>query len=154
MKRTLAVLAAGTFLSTGAVVVSVAPAQAVTTCPTLTDAQSLIGISAGANLMIGTAGNDVLVGTSGRDIILGLGGNDVITGAAGDDIVAGGPGDDVLYGGAGSDCVFGGDGDDRVFNSTDLASNDDDYLDGGPGYDAGFYWETKDWDHVEYAWYD
>ncbi len=54
-------------------------------------------------LVVGTAGADTLVGSTFADTIQGLGGDDSLSGGAGDDSLVGGSGNDTLDGGAGTD---------------------------------------------------
>jgi Ca2+-binding RTX toxin-like protein len=72
-----------------------------------------IDLSARALVVNGTAGNDTLSGLNAfNDTLLGGAGNDSLSGGDGDDVVDGGEGNDTLDGGRGADTLRGGAGDD------------------------------------------
>ncbi len=100
---------------------------------------SVIGGSAGDDVIRGTSGNDVLSGGPGNDVIYGYAGDDLLDGGSGNDRLFGGAGNDILLGGAGNDKLHGGSGDDDLLGGTgnDQLYGDSgrDRLDGGPGND-------------------
>jgi Ca2+-binding RTX toxin-like protein len=77
--------------------------------------------------IVGTAGNDDMSGTAGNDSIFGLAGNDTIFANGGDDWV---------QGGAGNDSVSGGSGQDRYAFAESGATNADQILNYGSGWDS------------------
>ena len=62
--------------------------------------------------IVGTAGADTLTGDASANVIDGLDHNDTLSGAAGNDSLVGGAGNDSLDGGLGDDTMVGGLGDD------------------------------------------
>jgi len=94
----------------------------------------------GRDIIDGGRGGDELYGDNANDIIYGGIGGDIMEGGQGHDIMYGGPnrdriignnGNDVIEGGPGRDRIRGGPGDD-VF---DLADGEEDFADGGSGFD-------------------
>ena len=100
------------------------------------------------NYLYGMGGDDTLVAVTGSNIMIGdehfesahtdlppidFAGVDLTTPAAGEDFLSGGDGLDMMFGGAGSDILIGGDGIDLLVGGP--TSNENDYLDGGPGDD-------------------
>lgn len=77
----------------------------------------------------------IVHGTSRADVIHGTSRGDVIFAGRGSDRVYGGSGPDVIVGGLGPDRLFGGPGGD-VYGARDGTR---DYVDGGPGADAGWF---------------
>ncbi|WP_293266580.1 calcium-binding protein, partial [Neptunomonas sp.] len=80
----------------------------------------------------GQEGNDTLSGGDGDDSIQGKSGNDIISGDAGNDTIYGQEGDDVLNGGAGKDRLIGGYGNDILRGGSGVG----DFLSGDAGNDT------------------
>lgn len=101
---------------------------------------TILGATAGDDVINGTPGPDVIQGLGGDDVIYGAGGDDVICGGGGNDRIVGEDGNDILIGGPGDDWLTGGDGDDdlRGNNGDDrlYANRGDDVARGGKGSDA------------------
>lgn len=93
-----------------------------------------------------TLGNNKIYGEDGDDHINGGNHSDYLDGGAGNDYIVGGnyygdgseERDDTLIGGAGEDTLRGGGGND-YFKTDGRGSVEDDYVDGGSGYDILFY---------------
>jgi RTX calcium-binding nonapeptide repeat (4 copies) len=117
-RRTVALVASATLLSSLMAATIAAPVSAALTCDGL------------VATLVGTAGDDILEGTNGLDVIVGLAGDDVIKGLKGSDHICGGPGNDIIWGGDEDDRVFGGGGDDTLYGHGGR-----DLLKGGPGDD-------------------
>jgi Ca2+-binding RTX toxin-like protein len=93
-----------------------------------------------------TLGNNKIYGEDGDDHINGGNHSDYLDGGAGNDYIVGGnyygdgseERDDTLIGGAGEDTLRGGGGND-YFKTDGRGSVEDDFVDGGSGYDILFY---------------
>jgi RTX calcium-binding nonapeptide repeat (4 copies) len=101
-------------------------AQTVPTC--FGREVTVLGATAGDDVLLGTEGNDVIAGLAGNDTIYGLGGRDVLCGQFGNDTVYGQAGNDRIFGNTGNDAIIGGDagdylnggyGDDRIGSESD-----------------------------------
>ena len=113
MRRAVALLAALTLISTGALAAGKRPTNH-------------------ADRLVGNAKANKINGKAGEDRIFGRAGNDTLIGGGGDDIVKGEAGNDTLTGSGGQDDLFGGDGDDTI----DARDGKLDYIDCGPGNDT------------------
>lgn len=105
----------------------------------------------GNDRIFGANGDDILYGDDGDDTIWGWGGHAELHGGAGNDTLVagdeadrleGGEGNDVLSTGWGDDIAIGGDGNDHLMGDGggspslgELATSQDDILDGGAGND-------------------
>ena len=122
-------------------------------------ANTLRGLAASDNRLVGGAVVDYLEGNSGNDTLIGGDGNDILNGdlynslATGADVLEGGAGSDTLVGGAGNDILRGGDGDDQLIGGiangttaavTQVFTNDggQDTFDGGEGSDIAYAYYT------------
>jgi len=94
------------------------------------DADTINGMTPGADSVDGNGGDDILMAGAGDDTINGGAGDDHLYGEAGDDLLDGGTGADKLYGGLGNDTLLGGAGDDSL-----EGGEGDDSLEGGSGND-------------------
>ncbi|MGR5285634.1 calcium-binding protein [Vibrio maritimus] len=100
----------------------------------------------GSDALRVTLGNNEIYGEEGDDHITGGNHSDYLDGGEGNDYIVGGnyygdgseERDDTLIGGAGEDTLRGGGGND-YFKTDGRGSVEDDYVDGGSGYDILFY---------------
>ena len=116
--------------------------------PRVSDADDVVVLAAGGDLMdsgggaddiTGGTGDDIVFGNDGADTLFGSSGQDFLSGGNAGDTVDGGTEDDIVQGGDGSDSLDGGGGRDMILGEdqadTINCGNGDDTAQGGAGSD-------------------
>ncbi|MCF6234226.1 MAG: hypothetical protein L3J36_14175 [Rhodobacteraceae bacterium] len=91
------------------------------------------------NLIIQGNGDHLLAGSAADNNLLTAGGDDIVAGRDGDDFFNTGQGRDVIITGAGRDRVLSGDHHDLILATSLTVAGEDEFFDGGRGYDILSY---------------
>lgn len=91
------------------------------------------------NLILQGNGDHLVSGNAAANNLLMGGGDDVVAGRGGDDFFNTGQGRDYVIAGAGRDRVLTGDGNDFILAASLTVAGEDEFLDGGRGYDILSY---------------